>query len=176
MAEPVGAASLSSAHARQSAPTKRCDRGVGEGICAPSGATPSALSAHSYKPMDPNIAQQRAQSLIDNAIKESGGDRLNLFSQIDNIFKRERWAVREAIRKNPAFKGIVDGAADGLINGCLRDAKNSDLIVLCFYQFAMKSHPELAGSLCGFGCPYFREKWSGLHCDRRAASCVGNPY
>src|SRR5262245_37958835 len=138
MAEPVGAASLSSAHARQSSPPKRCDRGVGEGICAPSGDTPPALSAHSYKPMDPKIAQQRAQSLIDNAIEASGGDRLNLFSQIHKIFKRERWAVREAIRQDPAFKSIVDGAADGLTNGCLRDAKNSDLVGLCFYQFAMK--------------------------------------
>lgn len=167
MAEPIGAVGPSSgvAHARQSAPQKRCDPRVGAGICAPSGATVSPPSTHSYKPMDPKVAQQRAQRHIDDAIKASGGSKLLLFSEIDKIFKQERWAVREAIRKDPRFKGIVDEAALILINAFLQGAKSDDSgmnpgdgIMPYFYQRATDSHPELAAAYVISAVRIFSEK------------------
>jgi hypothetical protein len=167
MAKPVGAAgpSNAAAHARQSAPQKRCDPGVGAGICAPSGATAPPPSAHSNKPMDPKIAQQHAQRLIDDAIKASGGSQLLLFSEIDKIFKQERWAVREAIRKDSRFKSIVDEAARILIDACLQgnkpddSGKNSgDWIMPYFHQRAMDSHPELAAAYVISAVRIFEEK------------------
>lgn len=72
MAEPVGAASPSSAAAntRQSTPPKRCDRRVGAGNCAPSGATPPPASDNAYRPMHPKVAQKRAQPLIDTLSRQ----------------------------------------------------------------------------------------------------------
>jgi hypothetical protein len=150
MAGPVGAAKLSNAatHTPQSAPPKRCDPGVGAGICAPSGATPPADPGRPYIPMPQKVAQSLARRLVNDAVTASGHDRLILFSEIDKIFKEERWAVRKAIRENPAYgyKGIVDGAAEALIDACLEGTKDGDKFVPYFLRRAMDSHPELAAA------------------------------
>jgi len=111
MAEPVGAAGPSStaAHVQQSTAQRFCDRGVGAGICAPSGATQPPPSANTYEPMDPKIARQRARSLIDDAKENSNDNRLLLLSEIDEIFRKQRWAVRHAMREDPRFEKIIGG-------------------------------------------------------------------
>ena len=160
MAEPVGAASPSSAAAntRQSTPPKRCDRRDGAGICAPSSATPPTRSAHSYKPMDPKIAQQCAERLIADAIRKNSHDRLILFSEIDQISRQERWAVRHAMRADPRFEKIVDGAARALIDACLEGTKDGDKVMTYFHQRAMDSHPELAAAYVISAVRIFEEK------------------
>jgi hypothetical protein len=160
MAEPIGAARPSSAAAntRQSTPQKRCGGGVGAGICAPSSATPPTRSAHSYKPMDPKIAQQRAERLIADAIRKNSHDRLILFSEINQIFQQERWAVRHAMRADPYFEKIVDGAARALIDACLEGTKDGDKVMTYFHQRAMDSHPELAAAYVTSAVRIFEKK------------------
>jgi hypothetical protein len=150
---PVDTQRAAAVEARRSTAAAKCDPAVKAGICAATTDTPPPPD-NARTRMGPKIAQERAQRLIDWAKSKSQNDRMILFSNLDLIFRQEPPLVRQAIRANPAFAEIVNGAANALIGSCLNGHGRSrgDLVnpadqALHFLLHQTKtSHPELAAA------------------------------
>src|SRR5262245_24139547 len=139
------------------APATQPNQGVRPGICAAARVAP-AFPNGGEKRLDRQTAQVRAKGLIEWAdcynqwANKGQNDRLNRLSSVDQIFNKEHWVVRHAMRANPDFIRIVEEAAGAFVSGCLKD-KNGNKTLQLMYQCVKDLHPELAAAFVVAAAP-----------------------